>query len=79
MYNLDLNKEGSVADHFDEMTRNGVWNIRMRRDLNNWEVEEFASLLDQMNEITPNPRERDKRIWTKEKRDNSWSNSFILY
>lgn len=45
MYMLAVNKEDKVADCWVLMGEGGNWNINLRRNLNDWEMEEMTLLL----------------------------------
>lgn len=45
-YDLAVEKWGSVKDHLIRSRVFWSWNIRPRRNLNDWEVEEMGSLLE---------------------------------
>jgi hypothetical protein len=44
LYNLVSNKEAFIADNYDLISGTHQWNISFVRSLNDWEVEELASL-----------------------------------
>ena len=45
LFNLAVNKEGWVADAWEEDGVRGSWGLRFNRHLNDWEVGEVESLL----------------------------------
>jgi hypothetical protein len=44
LYSLASNKEASIVDNFDSVSGSRQWNISFVRSLNNWEVDDLASL-----------------------------------
>jgi hypothetical protein len=43
LYSLASNKEASIVDDFDSLSRSRQWTFSFLRPLNNWEVEDLAS------------------------------------
>jgi hypothetical protein len=44
LYSLASNKEASIANNYDLMSGSHQWNVSFLRSLNDWEVEDLASL-----------------------------------
>jgi hypothetical protein len=44
LFSLASNKEATIADNFDVVSGSRQWNISFMRSLNDWEVEDLASL-----------------------------------
>jgi hypothetical protein len=44
LYSLASNKEASIADNFDSVSGSSQWNISFVRSLNDWEMDDLASL-----------------------------------
>jgi hypothetical protein len=44
LYSLASNKEASITDNFDSVSGSLQWNISFMRSLNDWEVDDLASL-----------------------------------
>jgi hypothetical protein len=44
LYNLASNKEAFIADNYDLMSGSSQWNISFVRSLNDWKVDDLASL-----------------------------------
>lgn len=64
LYNLAEGKSDSIKSH---MIRSRVlcsWNVRLRRNLNDWEIEDMRSLLDILENGSVGSSElEDDRVW----------------
>ena len=52
LFNLSVNKEGWVAEAWEEDEVGGSWGLRFNRHLNDWEVGEVESLLSKLHPLT---------------------------
>lgn len=52
LFNLTINKEGWVAEAWEEDEVGGSWGLRFNRHLNDWEVGEVESLLSKLHPLT---------------------------
>ncbi|RVW81666.1 hypothetical protein CK203_044489 [Vitis vinifera] len=52
LFNLTVNKEGWVAEAWEEDGVGGSWGLRFNRHLNDWEVGEVESLLSKLHPLT---------------------------
>lgn len=60
LFSLAVNPRGLVLDFFDE--RLNIWCPGLRRNLNDWEVEELGRLLQLIDRYKPNLARRDKWV-----------------
>lgn len=66
IYNLTNLKEGMVRQHMEEQARYTGWDLKLRRNLNEWEIEEMASLLYKLEKVKlGSETEEDRRVWSK--------------
>lgn len=63
LFNCALNKEGYIAD----FNSNSGWNITFRRNLNDWELDSFCQLLQQLNTCSVDQNNADRLIWINSK------------
>ncbi|RVX18902.1 putative ribonuclease H protein [Vitis vinifera] len=52
LFNLSVNKEGWVAEAWEEDEGGGSWGLRFNRHLNDWEMGEVESLLSTLHPLT---------------------------
>ena len=52
LFNLSVNKEGQVAEAWEEDGVGGSWGLCFNRHLNDWEVGEVESLLSKLHPLT---------------------------
>ncbi|RVW67639.1 putative ribonuclease H protein [Vitis vinifera] len=66
LFNLSVNKEGWVAEAWEEDEGGGSWGLRFNRHLNDWEVGEVESLLSKLHPLTIRRGVEDlfRTIWT---------------
>ena len=62
LFNLAHNKEGKIADIWDRDKGAGSWSPNFLRPLNDWEIEEVASLLHTLHEVSYCPSGEDKLL-----------------
>lgn len=61
IYRLVVNQNMSVEEYYGENRR--IWILRLRRDPNDWEVEELLNLLGILGNLKPNSDRSDRWIW----------------
>ena len=52
LFNLSVNKEGWVAEAWEEDEVGGRWGLCFNRHLNDWEMGEVGSLLSKLHPLT---------------------------
>ena len=62
LFNLAPNKEAKIADIWDRDRGAGSWSPNFIRPLNDWEIEEVASLLHTLHEVSYCPSGEDKLL-----------------
>ena len=72
LFNLAVNKEGWVADAWEEDGVRGSWGLRFNRHLNDWEVGEVESLLSKFHPLTVR-RGVDDLLWWRENKNGTFS------
>ncbi|KAE8704873.1 hypothetical protein F3Y22_tig00110435pilonHSYRG00103 [Hibiscus syriacus] len=63
LYVLSINKSGKVKEFRVNNASGWVWDIQMRRNLADWEVEQWMQLISMLNNTSPFPTEDDCWIW----------------
>lgn len=64
-YSLVVCKQGSISDHMIRTRLFCSWNLHLRRNLNNWEVEEMGRLLELLESYHLGDSEvENERLWT---------------
>lgn len=43
IFSLALDKSGSIASHYEEESDVGGWNLKLRRNLNDWELDDMSN------------------------------------
>lgn len=61
LYGLALEPDGLVEGSYD--FEGNIWIRKLRRNLNDWEVDEMARLLCLLDKIRPNPGRLDVWVW----------------
>lgn len=65
IYTLVNLKEETVRYHMGEQGHTG-WDLKLRRNLNDWEMEKVASLLYKLEKVKLGSEiEEDRRVWSK--------------
>ncbi|XP_039070410.1 uncharacterized protein LOC120217325 [Hibiscus syriacus] len=64
LYVLSSNKSGKVMEFRVSNGASWVWDIQMRRNLSDWEVDQLLQLIAMLNNISLSPREEDCWIWS---------------
>ncbi|KAE8734648.1 hypothetical protein F3Y22_tig00000738pilonHSYRG00149 [Hibiscus syriacus] len=64
LYVLSSNKSGKVMEFRVNNGAGWVWDIQMRRNLADWEVEQLLQLISMLNNISISPCEEDCWIWS---------------
>lgn len=54
---VGTNKKNSVANNFD-LIGDGVWSLRLRRNLNDWECEHWMRLMSHLEQFSLIPKEK---------------------
>ncbi|RVW42464.1 putative ribonuclease H protein [Vitis vinifera] len=67
LFNLSVNKEGWVAEAWEEDEVGGSWGLRFNRHLNDWEVGEVESLLCKLHPLTIRRGVEDLFRWKENK------------
>lgn len=67
LYTITSNRRGIIDLNFKLWIGGGVCDLKFSRNLNDGEVKELVSLLNQLRDYRPSPRERGSKRWTKEK------------
>ncbi|RVW48467.1 hypothetical protein CK203_088310 [Vitis vinifera] len=67
LFNLFVNKEGWVAEAWEENEVGGSWGLRFTRHLNDWEVGEVESLLSKLHPLTIRRGVNDSLRWKENK------------
>ncbi|RVX07383.1 putative ribonuclease H protein [Vitis vinifera] len=67
LFNLSVNKEGWVAEAWEEDEGGGSWGLRFNRHLNDWEVGEVESLLSKLHPLTIRRGVEDMFRWKENK------------
>ncbi|RVW96497.1 LINE-1 retrotransposable element ORF2 protein [Vitis vinifera] len=67
LFNLSVNKEGWVAEAWEEDEGGGSWGLRFNRHLNDWEVGEVESLLSKLHPLTIRRGVEDLFRWKENK------------
>ncbi|RVW76644.1 putative ribonuclease H protein [Vitis vinifera] len=67
LFNLSVNKEGWVAEAWEEDEGGGNWGLRFNRHLNDWEVGEVESLLSTLHPLTIRRGVEDLFRWKENK------------
>ncbi|RVW54709.1 NADH dehydrogenase [ubiquinone] flavoprotein 2, mitochondrial [Vitis vinifera] len=67
LFNLSINKEGWVAEAWEEDEVGGSWGLRFNRHLNDWEVGEVESLLSKFHHLTIRRGVDDLLLWKENK------------
>ena len=67
LFNLSVNKEGWVAEAWEENEVGGSWGLRFTRHLNDWEVGEVESLLSKLHPLTIRRGVNDSLRWKENK------------
>ena len=62
LFNLASNKEAKIADIWDRDRGAGSWSPNFLRPFNDWEIEEVASLLHTLHEVSYCPSGEDKLL-----------------
>lgn len=52
-----------VIDYWQPSGNGGCWNVDLRRNLNDWEVEEMGTLIGMIDPISLRPDIKDRLIW----------------
>lgn len=76
LYGLALDPDGMVVDSFD--FEGNIWILRLRRNLNNCEVDEMTRLLSMVERIRPNSRMLDDCDWVLNRNGKFSSKSLYL-
>ncbi|XP_039053775.1 uncharacterized protein LOC120195910 [Hibiscus syriacus] len=63
LYVLSINKSGKVKEFRVNNASGWVWDIQMRRNLADWEVEQWMQLISMLYNTSPFPTEDDCWIW----------------
>ena len=72
LFNLAVNKEGWVAEDWEEDGVRGSWGLRFNRHLNDWEVGEVESLLSKLHPLTIRSGV-DDLLWWRENKNGTFS------
>lgn len=72
---LAINEYGSIADNFDQ-NRSYGWLSRLRRNLNDWKIDDMFKLLSILFKVKPNPGVRDGHVWVNNKKGEFTIKSF---
>ncbi|RVW22024.1 putative ribonuclease H protein [Vitis vinifera] len=71
LFNLSTNKEGWVAEAWEENEVGGSWGLRFTKHLNDWEVGEVESLLSKLHPLTIRRGVNDS-LWWKENKNGTF-------
>lgn len=64
MFALATCKDGSIRDHVDDLLSPNSWNLKLRRNLFDWEIQEAGALLCRLSlAVKGSPNAADKKIW----------------
>ncbi|XP_039012116.1 uncharacterized protein LOC120141253 [Hibiscus syriacus] len=63
LYALSTNKEGKVVEFRDDHDAGWVWDIQFRRNLVDWEIEQWLQLISVLNNTSLSHDEEDRWIW----------------
>ncbi|XP_058086458.1 uncharacterized protein LOC131233686 [Magnolia sinica] len=63
MYLLASSKDSYVADRYAVIAGKIVWNVQCKRGLQDWEIPEFAGLLERIYAAAPSPPSEDNIYW----------------
>lgn len=76
IYWLAVNRHTSVYECYDEIR--SIWSLRLRRDLNDWEVEELLNLLGILGNLKPYSNRSDSWRWNLNQKGLFTSKSFYI-
>ncbi|RVX04892.1 hypothetical protein CK203_019123 [Vitis vinifera] len=79
LFNLSVNKEGWVAEAWEENEVGGSWGLRFNRHLNDWEVGEVESLLSKLHPLTIRRGVNDSLRWKENKNGTFSVKSFYTH
>ena len=77
LFNLAINKEGWVAEAWEEDGVGGSWGLHFNRHLNDWEVGQVESLLSKLHPLTIRRGVNDL-LWWRENKNGTFSVKFFM-
>ncbi|XP_058092153.1 uncharacterized protein LOC131238046 [Magnolia sinica] len=67
IFRLAVKKNSLIADNYSIVANRVIWNIKCRRNLEDWEISEFVELLDYVHHAIPNQSLKDSLTWKADK------------